>query len=145
MPRLILLRHAKAEPHRPDDHSRVLSDRGRADATAIRPVLATLAPALAVVSTAARTRETWELASPGGVETVFDDRVYEASVDDLRLVLSSLTAESAVLVGHNPSVERLAWELEANDDTNRGMRTCGLAVFEVSDWSLADARMTLWR
>ena len=76
---------------------------------------------------------------------MYDDRVYEASVEDLRLVLSSLTADSAVLVGHNPSVERLAWELEANDDTNRGMRTCGLAVFEVADWSLADARMTLWR
>ena len=145
MHRLILLRHAKAEPHRSDDHARVLSPRGRADALAVRPVIASLAPAVAVVSTAARTRETWERASPGEVPVVYDDRVYEASVEDLRLVLSSLTADSAVLVGHNPSVERLAWELEANDDTNRGMRTCGLAVFEVADWSLADARMTLWR
>src|SRR5690242_19331477 len=124
VPRLILLRHAKAEPHRADDHSRVLAERGRADASAVRPLIAELAPSLAVVSTSARTRETWELADPGGVPAVFDERVYEASVADLREVLGELTVESAVLVGHNPSIERLAWELEANDDTNRGMRTC---------------------
>jgi phosphohistidine phosphatase len=145
VPRLILLRHAKAEAHRPDDHSRVLAARGRADAEALRPVIAELAPALAVVSTSARTRETWGLADPGGVPAVFDDRVYEASVEDLREVLGELTVESAVLVGHNPSVERLAWELEVNDDTNKGMRTCGLAVFDVADWSLAEPSMTLWR
>ena len=108
-------------------------------------MLAELTPALAVVSTSARTRETWELADPGGVPAVFDERVYEASAADLREVLASLSVESAVLVGHNPSVERLAWELEANDDTNRGMRTCGLAVFDVDDWTLSGARMTLWR
>jgi phosphohistidine phosphatase len=145
MPRLILLRHAKAEAHRSDDHSRVLAPRGRADASSLRPVIAALAPALAVVSTASRAKETWSLADPGGVEVVFDERVYEATVADLREVLGELTVESAVLVGHNPSLERLAWELEDNDDTNRGMRTCGLAVFEVADWTLADPRMTDWR
>jgi phosphohistidine phosphatase len=145
MPRLILLRHAKAEAHRPDDHSRVLAERGRNDAAAVRPLMAELSPALAVVSTSARTRETWELADPGGVPAVFDDRVYEAAVEDLREVLGELTVDSAVLVGHNPSIERLAWELEANDDTNGGMRTCGVAAFEVDDWALAEARMTLWR
>ena len=145
MPRLILLRHAKAEPHRSEDHARVLSERGRGDAAAVREVLASLAPALAVVSTSARTRETWALASPDDVPVRFDDRVYEASVADLREVLGELTADSAVLVGHNPSIERLAWELEDNDRTNQGMRTCGLAVFDVDDWTLAGARMTLWR
>lgn len=145
VPRLILLRHAKAEPHRADDLARVLAPRGREDATAARDVLAPLAPEVAVVSTAARTRETWELADPGGVPVVFDDRVYDASVADLREVLAEQTAGCVVLVGHNPGVERLAWELEANDDTNRGMRTCGIGVFEVDDWELSGARMTAWR
>jgi len=145
VPRLILLRHAKAEAHRPDDHSRVLAERGRADAAAARPFLAGLGPQRAVVSTAARTRETWALADPGGVEAAFDDRVYEASVADLREVLAEQTAGCVVLVGHNPSIERLAWELEANDDTNRGMRTCGIGVFDVDDWTLTGARMTDWR
>ena len=144
MPRLVLLRHAKAEPHRSDDHSRVLAPRGRDDATATRPLLAALAPDVAVVSTSARTRETWSLADPGGVPAVFDDRVYEASVTDLREVLAERTEATVVLVGHNPSVERLAWELEANDQTDRGMRTCGVAVFEVASWQLDGARMTAW-
>ena len=96
-------------------------------------------------SSAARTRETWSLADPGGTRVTYDDRVYEASVEDLREVLAELTVGCAVLVGHNPAVERLAWELEANDDTNRGMRTSGVAVFEVDDWSLSGARMTAWR
>jgi phosphohistidine phosphatase SixA len=99
---------------------------------------------VAVVSTAARARETWQLADPGGVEVVLEDRVYEASVADLREVLAEQSADCVVLVGHNPSIERLAWELEDNDDTNRGMRTCGIAVFEVADWTLAGARMTSW-
>ena len=145
MPRLILLRHAKAEPHRADDHSRVLAPRGREDASAARSFLASLAPEVAIVSTAARTRETWELADPGGVTVRYDDRVYDASVVDLREVLAEQSAASVVLVGHNPGVERLAWELEANDDTNRGMRSCGIAVFEVADWELSGARMTAWR
>jgi phosphohistidine phosphatase len=145
VPRLILLRHAKAEAHHADDHARVLAERGRADARAVQPLMTELAPDLAVVSTSARTRETWELVDPGGVPAVFDDRVYEASVEDLREVLGELTASCALLVGHNPSVERLAWELEANDDTSSGMRTCGVAVFEVADWALTEARMTLWR
>ncbi|MCW2673739.1 MAG: phosphohistidine phosphatase [Frankiales bacterium] len=145
MPRLILLRHAKAEPHRTDDHARVLAPRGRADAAALRPLMVELVPELAVVSTSARTRETWALADPGGVAAVFDDRVYEASAADLREVLSELVVDAAVLVGHNPSVARLAWELEANDETNRGMRTSGVAVFEVADWSLDGARMTTFR
>jgi phosphohistidine phosphatase len=144
VPRLILLRHAKAEPHRSDDHSRVLAARGRADAEAVKALMASLSPELAVVSTSARTRETWALADPGGVPAVFDDRVYEASVDDLREVLGELTAGSAVLVGHNPSIEQLAWQLEPNDETSRGMRTCGVAVFEVADWTLGGARMTAW-
>jgi phosphohistidine phosphatase SixA len=49
------------------------------------------------------------------------------------------------VVGHNPSVEQLAHELEATDQTNRGMRTSGVAVFEVSGWHLEQASLTHWR
>jgi phosphohistidine phosphatase len=144
VPRLILLRHAKAEAHRADDRSRVLAERGRADATAARAFLAGQGLELAVVSTAARTRETWALADPGDVPVVFDDRVYEAAVGDLREVLGELTVGAAVLVGHNPAVERLAYELDATDETVQGMATCGIAAFEVSGWDLAEARLTDW-
>lgn len=145
MPTLVLLRHAKAEPHRSDDHSRVLAARGRADAAAVRPWLVAngLVPDRVVVSDAARARETWDLARPGGPDPLYDGRVYEASTADLREVIGETPDGVAVLVvvGHNPSVERLAWELDdspgAREVTDRGLPTSALAVLEVDDWNLS--------
>jgi phosphohistidine phosphatase len=149
MPTLVLLRHAKAEPHRDGDHSRRLAARGRADAGAVREWLLRhqLVPDRVVVSSAARTRETWELASPGGAPPTYDDRVYNAPAQELREVLAQTPAgtEVLVLVGHNPGIERLAWELDdgpaARELTDRGMPTSALAVFEVDGWDLATARL----
>jgi phosphohistidine phosphatase len=62
--RLMLLRHAKAEKAEPGarDQTRRLNDRGRSDSETIGAYLARhdLVPDLVVVSTAQRTRETWE-------------------------------------------------------------------------------------
>ena len=62
--RLILLRHAKTEKAAPgaQDRDRALTKRGRKDATAIGAYMAhhALIPDRALVSTAQRTRETWE-------------------------------------------------------------------------------------
>lgn len=140
---LVLLRHAKAEPHRADDHSRELAARGRADAVAVRGWFAQqgIAPDRVVVSTATRTRQTWELASPGGPEPLLDKRLYESSVDDLLEVVRETPedVEVLVLVGHNPSVERLAWVLDdspaARDRTKSGLPTSAVAVFEVASWA----------
>ena len=72
MRRLLLLRHAKAERSQPGgrDHDRVLTQRGRADAKTLGAYLARhrLVPDRALVSTAARTRETWERVAPGLAE-----------------------------------------------------------------------------
>lgn len=138
MPTLVLLRHAKAEPHRLDDATRELADRGRADALAVRRWLDDrgIVPDRVVVSPATRTRQTWELA--GTVEPVVDARVYEAEVEDLREVVGETPGDVRVLVlvGHNPGVERLAWEL---DDSVPGMATSGVAVFDVASWQLDGA------
>ena len=138
----MLLRHSKAEAHQSDDRSRVLTPRGRDDAARVRRWLTDkdLQPDRVVVSTSTRTRETWELASVGSAVAEFDERVYEASVQDLRDVVAETSPDvaSLVVVGHNPSVERLAWELDdsdaARDRTNRGLRTSGVAVFELDSW-----------
>jgi phosphohistidine phosphatase len=153
VPTLVLLRHAKTEPHRTDDHSRRLVDRGRADAEQVRRWLDAqgIRPDRVVVSTAARAQETWELASVGDVEPELDQRVYEASPEDLRAVVTETGTEVAtlVLVGHNPSIERLAWELDdaepARDRTDRGMRTCGVAVFELSGWGAETGTLVAFR
>lgn len=148
MPTLVLLRHAKAEAQRADDHGRALSERGRVDATAVRDWLTGqgLVPDRAVASTSRRTRETWELI--GSCPVVFDARVYEASAEDLREVIAETGSEVGVLVvvGHNPGIERLAWELDDSDgaraQTDRGLPTSAVAVFEVPDWELEGARLT---
>jgi phosphohistidine phosphatase len=139
---LVLLRHAETEPHRTDDFSRRLTERGRADAEQVRRWLGGqgLAPDRVVVSPAARARETWELASVGDAEAELDDRVYEATSEQLREVVAETDpdVQTLVLVGHNPSIERLAWELDDTDSarerTNSGMRTSGVAVLALDSW-----------
>ena len=64
MHRLILMRHAQAEASAPSggDEARPLSAAGRAEALLMGRALAErgLKPDLALVSTAVRTRQTWE-------------------------------------------------------------------------------------
>ncbi len=106
-----------------------------------------IVPDRIIVSTSARTRETWELASPGGGEVGYDDRVYEASSADLREVIGETPHRVLVLVlvGHNPGIERLVWELDdsphARDLTNQGLPTSAIAVLTVDDWTLASAAL----
>ena len=116
MRRLPFLRHAKAERSQPGgrDHDRVLSERGRADARKLGLYLARHAfiPDRAVVSTAARTRETWALLAPAidkSAAADFDKRIYEASPQDILQVVQGSGAETRTLlvVGHNPSLQEL--------------------------------------
>ena len=138
MPVLILLRHSKTEPHRNDDRTRELTERGRADAAAVRRWLADhdLHPDRAVVSTSTRTQQTWQIA--GDLPPVLDERVYDASTSDLRDVIAETPDGVAclVVVGHNPGVNELAWQLERSVGE---MRTSAVAVFDVADWELTDA------
>jgi phosphohistidine phosphatase len=64
MRRLILFRHAKAEPSEPglEDRTRVLAERGRKDAAKIGAYMAGhgFIPDKVVISPAARTQETWK-------------------------------------------------------------------------------------
>jgi phosphohistidine phosphatase len=147
MATLVLLRHAKAQPHGPDDLHRELVPQGRADAAAARSWLAAqqIAPDRVVVSPATRARQTWELAAVGEGEVVLDQRLYANTVDDLVQVLREASAGVLVLVGHNPGLERLAWELddspEARELTDRGLPTCAVAVFDVPEWGSTDGRL----
>ncbi|MEU7177635.1 SixA phosphatase family protein [Streptomyces celluloflavus] len=142
--RIVLLRHAKAEWSQDSDHERPLADRGRMDAPAAGRRLAGtgITPDLTLCSTAARTRETWKLfvsELPQRPKTVYDERLYEASLGEL-LALLNETAEDVqdlLVVGHNPGMHALADALagEAEGDLlarmNRsGFPTAAMAVIE---------------
>jgi phosphohistidine phosphatase len=160
---LWLLRHAKAVTDPPPggaDFDRVLAPRGRRDATALGRLFAGhgegLGPALrgvplprvALVSPAARTAQTAELAlhamaAPPELRLV--DDLYGADPEEVLTVVRSLPedVESALVVGHNPTAHALSQALlSARDKKGRslavrhGFPTCALAVyrFPVALW-----------
>jgi phosphohistidine phosphatase len=140
---LIVMRHGKSdwsggEP----DHLRPLAGRGRRQVPESGRWLAHNAGTLdlAVVSPAARTRETWrlaaaELAVPPPVRE--DDRVYAGSGHALLGVVWELPHEATtvVLVGHNPGVEDLVANLTGRSVP---MPTSALAVIDLpGPWAAA--------
>ena len=152
MRRLLLLRHAKSERSKPggSDHDRILADRGRTDAPKIGAYLArhALIPDCVVVSTAARTRETWMLIAAvieDAPPVKFEERIYEASAEAILQVIKETKPEVGTLlvVGHNPSMHELAAMLIATGDIEARQRlqenfpTGALAVidFALEDWS----------
>lgn len=117
--RLVLIRHAKAEPYAATDRSRDLTDRGRREATAAGEHLQAtgVRPDYAVVSPSARTRATWELAAKAmgaDAEVVYDTSVYTGGADAVLATLQAVPEDTSVLafVGHNPAVAHLAHVLE---------------------------------
>ncbi|MFC5722440.1 SixA phosphatase family protein [Streptomyces gamaensis] len=140
--RIVLLRHAKAEWSEESDHERPLAERGRKDAPVAGRWLAGsgIIPDLTLCSTAARTRETWKLVAhelPDRPRTIYEDRLYEASLGELIALLNTVSDEVAdlLLVGHNPGMHALADALagEAEGDLlprmNRsGFPTSAMAV-----------------
>ncbi|MGW6455810.1 SixA phosphatase family protein [Streptomyces sp. NPDC055078] len=113
--RIVLLRHAKADWPQVSDHDRPLAERGRKDAPVAGRRLADtgIALDLALCSTAARTRETWKLAVqelPDRPRTVYEERLYEASLGEIIALLNEVPDDvsNLLVIGHNPGMHALA-------------------------------------
>lgn len=114
MKSLTLFRHAKTERDSATgrDFDRRLAERGREDAPRVGEELRKLGLDydLVLSSPAARAAETAEMA---GLSSQFDDRIYDATAEELITIVR--TAKDSVnrlmLVGHNPGFERLASQL----------------------------------
>ena len=160
MRRLMLLRHAKTEHDAPSGHDqdRRLDERGRLDATAIgtwigqHPPL----PDAVLVSTAVRTRQTWEIARDAIKDAMrersphpkveFLDELYGAEPTQLlRIIRMAEVADPVrlMLIGHNPGMHELALMLAGSGDAaakkalEHNLPTSGLAIldFAIDDWS----------
>lgn len=112
MPKLLLLRHAKAAPYINSDAERPLAERGRGQCGDIALHFSDLLAVVddARVSPAARTQETWQrVCQAAGVApaTRLDPRIYDASPGSLLEVVQELTGAVGVVVGHNPGIARL--------------------------------------
>lgn len=156
--RLVVLRHAKsARPPDVDDHDRPLAKRGRRDAPAAGRWLraAGCVPDLVVCSTAARARQTWELAAaqlPAPPPVRYDPRLYDADDAELLAVVSETpdSVRTLLLVGHNPAAQDLVLLLaeealsDALERTREKFPTCAIAVLaQHGGWPAAAPRSAL--
>jgi len=150
---LILLRHAKSDWSGDEaDPDRPLAKRGRRQAPDAGRWLAEHMEGvdLAVVSSAVRARQTWDLVSaelPAPPPTRSEDRAYAASADALLAIVRDLPddATTVVLVGHNPGLEDLASSLTGQLVS---LPTSALAVIGLAgEWESAgtvDADLMAW-
>ena len=113
MARITLIRHGKTEipSNEKHDFDRSLILRGQQNSSAVGAFLREhkMLPQLVLVSSAARTRETYEFMRsewPDGIAVKFIDELYEASADTLlTVILNNCDVQSNIaVVGHNPSL-----------------------------------------
>ncbi len=143
---LYLLRHAKSSWNDVTlrDFDRPLKNRGREAAERIgkRMAAETLSNPLVICSPAVRTRETAEIVLPNAnlqTEPRFDERIYEASLQELVQIVTEIPddKEAAIMIGHNPGFEELLSFLTGE---HRRMPTCALAKIRFGDVSWNDVR-----
>lgn len=150
MKRLILTRHAKSSWDDPtmSDHDRPLNPRGRAAAADLGGWLASRGdlPQEVLCSDALRTRQTWEgiaPALPDAPEATLKPALYHAGPDVMLAVLRHATAETVMMIGHNPGIAefaaRLVAQAPANAEFSRYPTGATLVVsFEIANWKDLD-------
>ena len=119
MARITLFRHAKAETPamQKSNLERALANRVRRNADRMGRFIAknNLLPDMVIVSPAARTRETLELASAHwpDIPVIYRDSIYEASATNILTAIESLAgdAERVMVIGHNPGLAVLLGNL----------------------------------
>ena len=148
MKTLFLLRHAKSswKDGALNDFERPLKNKGLGDAQLVGKLIRQreLSFDLIISSPAERARQTTQLVAMSAglqAELRFDERVYEAGMRRLLTLITRLenTANTVLLVGHNPGLEELLKTLTGEVHT---MSTASLAgiEFDVDEWSQVKAR-----
>jgi phosphohistidine phosphatase len=125
MKRLILTRHAKSSWDDPlmSDHDRPLNERGKAAAADLGQWLASrgYAPQEVLCSDALRTRKTYSgiaPALPGTPVLELKPALYHAGPDVMLAVLRHATADTVMIIGHNPGIADFAARLVAPPPRN---------------------------
>ncbi len=145
--RLVVMRHAKAEPTAPSDHERALATRGHRDAQEVGRWLREqgISPDVALVSDALRTQQTWEQIATSAsydLDPTWSAALYAAGPDTAFDLIREVdeAVMTLVVVGHNPTMAYIAELLddgEGDADATTGLVTGGfptsaLAVFAVA-------------
>jgi phosphohistidine phosphatase len=143
MKTLLLLRHAKSswKDTTLRDFERPLNRRGLKAAPLMGKFMRKrkIAPELIISSPALRARTTASLVMESGglqSELRYDERIYEADVETLLKVVSQIdeTAETALLVGHNPGFQELVKAL-TNEEHEFPTAALALVSLKTDKWS----------
>ncbi len=143
MKKLYIIRHAKSswKDETLEDFERGLNKRGKANAPMMGERLKEkgVMPDIILSSPAKRAKSTTEMIGKeiGYTKKVlFDENIYEASVGELRKILTALDDKnkSVFLVGHNPSLNDLAHYYV---DFGANIPTCGIVeiAFTSKKWT----------
>jgi phosphohistidine phosphatase len=150
MIKLVVMRHAKAvrEYEAPTDRARGLTERGRLNARAAAAALVRvdLHPTRALVSDAARTRETWAELAPAfsAAEVVYLPAPYlappEMIWDEIAPLLREEAGKTILALGHAPGVHELIRHL-GHDSADRS-NACAQAMEDMptSSWAAFELR-----
>lgn len=146
---LVLLRHAKsAYPEGVADHERPLSPRGLRDAPVAGELVAGHLPRIriALVSTATRTQQTWDLVRPAlDVERQENvPELYLASADAMLRRIRAVEADTAIVVAHNPGTEILAEQLTQNTNSSAYLHMLGKFPTSAFGVLQADVPFSQW-
>jgi len=142
---LYLLRHAKSswEAYE-DDHDRVLSERGRDDATTIGEYLHknSINFQNILCSSSQRTRETVSIIntiSPNSIDEInYLDSLYHASSNKIKEIIRNYTNISLLIVAHNPGISELISDLLKSNFID--YPTCVFAQFKLISHDIANAK-----
>jgi phosphohistidine phosphatase len=151
MLQLLLLRHAKSSRGDPAiaDVDRPLAPRGEEDADNVGKLLAAKLPApdLILCSSSRRTRETLDKVLPhldGNPQIEFRDDLYAAAGRGYLEIIAANggTAQSVMVVGHNPATQQTARQLIGSGDPeliaamSAGFPTSAIAAiqFDLRNW-----------
>lgn len=147
MKTLIFTRHAKSswDDLTLSDHERALNARGRASATAVGKWLNTSRyhPDQLISSNAVRCIETWDLISaelPAVSKSSFHQRLYLAAPTTIYEALKQASADTVIMLGHNPGFGELAAQLAQHHPDHPKFQMYPTAAttvltFDIPDWS----------
>ncbi len=151
MKTLFILRHAEAAPSSGSgDFERLLTDNGHEAAKALGEAMVekNYIPTIALCSAAVRTTQTLEgVMEAVKISTVQRSRdIYHATMQDLLSIIQSIDDkhDSALIVGHNPTVHETAASLAADDMPQLVAKLAGsyrpatLSVFHIAHASWQD-------
>ena len=158
MKTLLVLRHAKSSWNDPalDDHERPLNKRGRRDAPRMGELVREygLMPGVVISSDAVRARLTAEAVAEAARyagEILLDPRLYMAGPADILSLLATLreNAETVMIVGHNPGLEKLVEQLTGarQDLPTAALAQIGLPIDQWCELKLSTrgTLVGLWR